>query len=254
MGPYFAPEPSMRRSRGGGVPPRAGPDPRAPREEALCSRSHSSPVFPMSSETSLRTAASRARWGGDSCPPLWVGLGRVFSDPASRRPALLSGVVCGPSVDLSLLPDVRCMIHRAPERGAVTGGQARAGAEERAREPGGAASARVGGAGRASSETRQREFSSSVFARLRSAVPKLHKRAARHEPSSPDLPKRPSGLGAGSPVLGFRFRRQGLCKSRGLRPARVTRAPTPWGGRAAPPRESLQFDCAPRSQPLADRF
>lgn len=239
------------------MPPRAGPDPPAPREEALCSRSHSSPVFPMSSETSLRTAASRARWGGDSCPPLWVGLGRVFSDPASRRPALLSGAVCGPSVDLSLLPeDVRCMIHRAPERGAVTGGQARAGAgdKERAREPGGAASARVGGAGRASSETRRREFSSSVFARLRSDVPKLHKRAARHEPSSPDLPKRPSGLGAGSPVLGFRFRRQGLCKSRGLRPARVTRAPTPWGGRAAPPRESLQFDCAPRSQPLADRF
>lgn len=116
------------------MPPRAGPDPPAPREEALCSRSHSSPVFPMSSETSLRTAASRARWGGDSCPPLWVGLGRVFSDPASRRPALLSGVVCGPSVDLSLLPDVRCMIHRAPERGAVTGGQARAGAgDEEAR-------------------------------------------------------------------------------------------------------------------------
>lgn len=136
------------KSWGEGVPPRAGPDPPAPREEALCSRSHSSPVFPMSSKTSLRTAASRARWGGDSCPPLWVGLGRVFSDPASRRPALLSGAVCGPSVDLSLLPDVRCMIHRAPERGAVTGGQARAGAgdEERAREPGGAASARVGGA------------------------------------------------------------------------------------------------------------
>lgn len=239
------------------MPPRAGPDPPAPREEALCSRSHSSPVFPMSSETSLRTAASRARWGGDSCPPLWVGLGRVFSDPASRRPALLSGAVCGPSVDLSLLPeDVRCMIHRAPERSAVTGGQARAGAgdEERAREPGGAASARVGGAGRASSETRRREFSSSVFARLRSAVPKLHKRAARHELSSPDLPKRPSGLAAGSPVLGFRFRRQGLCKSRGLRPARVTRAPTLWGGRAAPPRESLRPDCAPRSLPLADRF
>lgn len=190
------------------MPPSAGPDPPAPREEALCSRSHSSPVFPMSSETSLRTAASRARWGGDSCPPLWVGLGRIFSDPASRRPALLSGAVCGPSLDLSLLPeDVRCMSHRAPERGAVTGGQARAepGDEERAREPGGATSARVGGAGRASSETRRREFSSSVFARLGSAVPKLHN--GRPVTNRPRLtfPKGRQASGRAARCWGFAF-------------------------------------------------
>lgn len=256
MGPYFAPEPSMRRSRGGGGASQGRPRPaRSPGRSPLLTFT----LFTRFPNEQRNVPAN----GRFPCPLGWRLLSPALDGvgPCLLRPCVpptSSFVGRGLWPKRGPEPPTRCQVHdsQSPGEGRChrRPGESRGRGRGGAREPGGAASARVGGAGRASSETRRREFSSSVFARLRSAVPKLHKRAARHEPSSPDLPKRPSGLGAGSPVLGFRFRRQGLCKSRGLRPARVTRAPTPWGGRAAPPRESLQFDCAPRSLPLADRF